>query len=469
MMEMPQKKFNTAPSQENPLKKENIQFTNIEKKKFLKKEYLEDLSIEEYIALWRKLNPYFLTHVTGQGFRDHCSSPYHSDGMSELCDGFKGILFDNKLLRSTLNINLHRIDEPSVRTFLSILVLKAETEKEAWKRLDQELNYSIATAPKYPDQTSIHFANQLVADNFYGGEKNNEIFILYPSDVIASQYNFSFNGAEKDFTKAQTETMWNDFFVWPKSSMDGLPVDSGIVFLPENILVDPETGSKYYSEIRIIEGKKERILVEDEHLINAFVKWAENLNDESLIIQTYKEFKNHKNDPFNIKKAEIKCLEAFKIEIMKLGFLEDVAIDIVQNLFGSIDGIDQFQYTGKIGFGDSRKEVAINKLRSVGANWKRAENAISAKEYWENYFNKHPEQKPKHIVYYKGDPTSAVYEFQQKNGIGQADTSIKDGPLLGFDDMHVKDLLKDRRAWNDYDEIIEISKKIISEHYNPPQ
>src|SRR6185503_4609999 len=97
----------------------------------------------------------------------------------------------------------------------------------------------------YPDKIAVHFAAQMVADQFYGGERNNEVFFVYPSDFIASQHEYAFNGWEKDFTKPQSETKWNDVFVWPSNLENpGISVDAGLVFLPDHTPVDPETGSK---------------------------------------------------------------------------------------------------------------------------------------------------------------------------------------------------------------------------------
>ncbi len=51
----------------------NTPLSNEQKRDLLKPEVLASLSTEQYIALWKRLNPYFLTHVTRQGFRDHNS------------------------------------------------------------------------------------------------------------------------------------------------------------------------------------------------------------------------------------------------------------------------------------------------------------------------------------------------------------------------------------------------------------
>ncbi|MFA7150719.1 MAG: hypothetical protein WC158_00855 [Candidatus Paceibacterota bacterium] len=445
---------------------ETIPLSNAEKRELLKKEVLEELSTEEYIALWRRLNPHFLSHVTRQGFRDHSAMVYHFAGLQEFHNGLVKVLEDGKMLRPPIALDngLSARDKEAVRHFLELHVLKEKTEKEAKERLNKELNFTWAAAPHYPDKTAVHFAAQIVADNYYGGESNNEVFFLYPSDVLASQHDFAFNGWEKDFTKPQSETKWNDVFIWP-STLDntGISADSGIVFLPENTPVDKETGSKYASELKIVEGEEKRVMIEDEKLISAFIKWAENLNQESSIVKSYKKCLEPK-DYWKQKEALRTCLSVINQEILELGFDKETAARIAKEILN--DGIGAFIARGKLDWGNlTPKEAAYVKLKSANANWEKARNTITAKEYWERYFEKHPEQKPKHIVYYNGDPTLAIHEFQRKYGIGQADTSASEGQLLGFDDKCVMNMVKDKRAWTGYDDLVEMSNKIISDYY----
>lgn len=450
-------------------KMETMPLSNEEKRELLRPEVLAELSTEEYIALWRRLNPHFLSHVTRQGFRDHNAMVYHSAGLQEFHDGLTSVLRDQKLLRPPMAVRdgLLARDESSIRKLLEDWALQAEDEEEAKKRLNAQLNHSLATAPNYPDKTAVHFSAQIVADGYYGGESNNEVFFLYPSDVLASQHDYAFNGAEKDFTKPQSETKWNDVFVWP-STLDnpGIPVDAGVVFLPEKTPVDPQTGSKYASEVKTVDGEEKRVMVEDEKLIAAFVDWTENLTDESPVIQADKKYDERRNDYWSSREdRQRECFDVFREEIMKLGFDEETAMDITYSLFSSVDGIDQYQYTGAIGFGESKKEAALSKLRQASANWKRATNTVTAKEYWEAYFEQHPEQKPKHLVFYGGTPTTAIHEFQTRHNIGQADTSEKEGDLLGFDDRHVRNMSEDPRARRGYDELVATAHRIIEEHY----
>ena len=444
-------------------KMETMSLTNEEKREFLKPEILVELSTEEYIALWRRLNPHFLSHVTRQGFRDHNAMIYHSAGLQEFHDGLTSVLEDEKILRPPIAVRegLRSRDETTVKKFLEDWVLKAENEEEAEKRLDALLHKSLATAPKYPDQTAVHFATQLVANDYYGGERSNEAFFLYPSDVLASQHQFAFNGWEKDFTQPQSETKWNDVFVWP-SSIDnpGIPVDAGMVFLPEHTPVDPKTGSRYASEISIFEGEEKRVMVEDENLVRAFVEWAKNLNEQSLPMVAYKDWEDEKNY-WKKREREKICLDAFRQEMQKLGFDEEAAGRLGGDVFKERCQMGRLDWQKNIPFEESMQRL----LRQSGSNWKLAEHTISSKEYWETYFTQHPQQKPKHLIFYDGDPTSAIYEFQQKNNIGRADTSGTEGKLLGFDDKHIFDMHEDPRANTGHDELVETAHRIIAVHY----
>ena len=141
-------------------------------------------------------------------------------------------------------------------------------------------------------------------------------------------------------------------------------------------------------------------------------------------------------------------------EIEQLGFSEDAALQLV-------DGFQDKIYMITIG-----GEVDFEKLvRGSSARFKRAKNTVPAKEYWEDYFSKNPDLRPKHVIYYDGDPTNAVYKFQQENNIGSANTSKVDGQLLGFDDHHVTDMTNDPRANVGHQELVDLGNKIIREHY----
>ena len=387
-------------------KTQELPLTNQEKRRLLRPEVLADLSMSEYITLWRRLNPHFLSHVTRQGFRDHSGMAYHTAGLQEFQNGFLDVLKDNKVLRPPLALQgLQSRDETTVKKYLDETeVLQAENEVEAQKRLDNLLNHHLADAPKYPDKTAVHFAAQTVADMFYGGERNNEVFFIYPADVIASQHDFAFNWDGGNFSKptAAGESQWNDVFVWPETlDNPGVSLDTGVVFLPENTPVDPDTGSKYVVETKIVAGEEKRVMVEDTVLVNSFLEWAKDINGNSPIKQAYEEYRKVKEYRWQ-KDAKRTCLNVFSLELRKVGFTADAAWVLGYELWADLYVRDTF----------SDPEILESLVRRSGANWKRAEDTISAKNYWEDYFAKNPDLRPKHVQYYNGSPSTAVYRFQ---------------------------------------------------------
>lgn len=444
--------------------------TNAEKRELLRPEIIAELSTEEYIALWRRLNPHFLAHVTRQGFRDHNVMSNHSAGLCEFHNGFVGILEDRKSLRPPIAVRdgLMTRDEATIRAFLEEQsILEAESAEAALERLDTCLHHTTADAPRYPDKTSVHFAKQTVAHDVYGGETENEIFYVFPSDVIASQYHYSFSGRANNFTERQNDNRYNDVFVWPSTVDDpGILLDTGVVFLPENTAVDPETGSKYASEVKMVDGEQVRVMIEDEKLVSAFKEWAENLTVDSPVIRTYLEHGKSGENRNALSEKYVLCLEGFSKEIENLGFCREAALAITKSLLSGYH-IDKFLRDGK--FGDwttaNMAESAYAILLSTYTNWKRAEKTVSAKEYWEKYFAENPGKKPKHLFYYDGSPTVAIQEWQNRNNIGRADVSETEGKFLGFDDHLVIDMENDPRGNPGYDQLVQTANKIIAEHY----
>lgn len=249
---------------------------------------------------------------------------------------------DERLIRPQLALGgLKARDQASVKQWMDNLVLQARDETQAREKFNDLLHFSWASAPKYPDITATHLAAQMVSDEYYGGERGNEVFFVYPSDVLASQYAFTFNGGEKDFTRPQSETKWNDVFVWTDPNNLGVPVDSGIVFLPEKTPVDPETGSKYASEIKVVDGQEKRVMIEDTTLVSSFIEWGKKMDDQSTLKQAFTAYKDERNYH---RQEDLKenCLAAFVRELQGLGFATDASTNLAGKLMGEMYWIDSF-------------------------------------------------------------------------------------------------------------------------------
>lgn len=432
-------------------KMESIPLSVQEKKELLKPEALAQLSTEEYIKLWKRLNPYYLSHVTRQGFRDHYAMDYHSSGLGEYQEGFLGIVEDGKTLRPPIFFReggLKSRDEESVKRWMGEWVFEGD-EKSALRRLNSRINdKGVASAEKYPDFTAVHFMAERVGDKYYGGERGNEIFFIYPTDVIASQHSFFFNGYEKNFTIPQGEDKWNDVFVWPSAEEDpGIILDAGLVFVPNSIPVDPITGSKYAHEVVVGEdGKEKKVLIEDSELIERFV------NHYKEIVQ------NPKHEIVEASKAEDRSnyYDLVIKENASLGVPSDISAVVAKGLLS---------YFSNYGKEQGKKDNLLLALKNSNGQYKRAENPVPAREYWEKYFRENPEKCPKHVIFYDGDPTYAVSRFLRVNNIGGADTSNEEGNLLGFDENLIEEEGKDPRANKGKEELQKTGEKIIRQHY----
>lgn len=346
---------------ERPLSRE-------QKDKLLDYDTLAELSTEEYLKLWRHLNPQYVSHITRQGYRDHSTLAYHSDGVGEMTRGFTSALESGKRLQSSISLSTGMTkselldDKEALLSYMEKVYFKDGVPKSLLESENLSPNliasvmgggHGISASPKgyWRDSTAIHVGANNVLESQYGAESGNEVFYVFPADVVMSQSSVNrgllHSGAwtadfeDPELTNRIIETGgqrrvipytvsadYNDTSVY---AQDGLPLDAGLVFLPKSVLVDPRTGSKYQSF-------------------------------------------------------------------------------------------------------DSETKTGVVMTEEMGG--------VTAEEYWEGYFKEHPEEKPAHIIYYDGDPETAVAETLAKNGIyvgNHGDTSGETGSNLGFDDKILSD------------------------------
>lgn len=357
------KKIKTATNETEFLKKFETPLSREQKEKLLDFDTLARLSTEDYLKLWRHLNPQYISHVTRQGYRSHGEMSTHLTESDKLVTNFTDMLKSGKGIRSYNGIRAKSSktnileDDDTFRMFMEKSFFKngipkslLETEDLSPSNIIEKANVMRHPTPDsyWRDRTSVHVSKNSVSDNNYGAESGNEVFYVFPADVIASQVAVSRglssvgergNGVKNEINVRTssgekripdiTKSAHNDISIYID---DKLPVDAGIVFLPKNTIVDPHTGSRYLS-------------------------------------------------------------------------------------YGT------------------EEQTGLLASRRMGG--------IPAKEYWENYFREHPQEKPAHIIYYDGDPQAAVAKNLAENDIylgGNGDTSEKDGENLGFEE---------KIAWDD--------------------
>ncbi|MEY4701264.1 MAG: hypothetical protein RL326_1451 [Pseudomonadota bacterium] len=463
-----------------------------EKRELLRPEVLAALSLDEYMKVWARLNPYFVAHITRQGVRDHNAMFYHSAGMHEYHDGFWEITRNRRELRAPRAVNdrLDPTDRESVREFLRAnRVFERPSKEEAKAFFNDLLHYSIATAPKYADKAAIHFSAQIVLNRHYGCETDNEIFIVFPSDVIASQYHFSFGGWEKDFTRKQSEDGWNDVFVWDQRDVQTtIPLDAGIVFLPSSTLVDPVTGSRYALSEPRVDGQPKYSPQRHVEFDRAFASWCADISLEGEFGKSLREHMIHIADPrvattpeeANARYArEEEIISSLRSAIDKtlqgLTVPADIAVHMNEKLLTkSRDLAWQLSRSEETAAG--APTVAFNEwdTREMLAYLRPAIEPIPARKYWEARFEREPELRPRHIVYYEGDPTKAIERFLAQHEIIQGGDLVDfrasrqaelnhEERLLGFYEHFVADMSTDPRANRGLDELTRQGLELLDE------
>ena len=370
-------------------------YTREEVEKYFTEEHLASLSDEEYIKLLKRFPSEMLSHVTRQGIRDHQGHMYHSAGMDEYADGFMKIVEDGQL-RSPLSVYL--IEENKVKAVQNLLNLdENESREDALDYLERTLTsmHNQADGGSYADKNAIHFACEDVADVYYGSEKGNEVFLVHPAVQIASQHHFrgALHEGNRDY--------WNDQWVWD-NEQNGIDINSGFVFLPAETLVDRETGSRYE-----LDGEGKPIVNEEfkdiiRKFINSkgFLKFAE----ETM------EISGHMSD-YNWDKGW-EQLKPFREKLEKEYNITDQRLMRAIIEYGSMSSFKLYREDDRI------EEEIEDALREKGILFKESQDRVSAKDFWEEYFEKHPGKKPKHIVYYpEQDPTEALFNWKKKHGI----------------------------------------------------
>jgi len=424
-----------------------------ERKKLFTETILSHLPLGKYLELWRRGSPHFVSHVTRNGFRDH-TSHIHEGDVGKFFSGFNNILESGVIGSPYYALGLKDVSEIGIRDFLQQNgILAAINKEEALKKYMELVSKDIAAdtkLPVYGDRASIHVATEYISNDIYGAETGNEVFVIYPSDLIVSQFNFSFNtGKEgKGFTKQPDSCGHNDVFVWSKNGLSTLPLNAGIVFLPKSTLVDQETGSQYKS-YENEQGVLERRI--DNERVNKFMSWIAD---------------NHTVNKENKKSLADSIISTF-------GVNQELAKKVIES-FAINNGFSPYKYTSDgetlvkkdnqeiAGIIDSESSSEYQNAFWVNLLYERPEKTITAQQYWQKYFLQHFDKTPKHIVFYDGEPTSAVKQFMQENSII---SNREPSKLLGFEQNEVTDRKNDPRASKGFDEIDKFATKIIEEFY----
>lgn len=418
-------------------------------------EHLANLSLEDYALLLRRFPGEMTAHVTRQGVRDHIGHMYHTAGEGAYASSFMKMVDDGRL-RSPLGVYLVESEkEKAIQKFLHLD--RFETKQEALEYLDVLTEKEQGRPGSYVDRTAIHFATEEVADSFYGSEKGNEIFIAYPSGYIASQYYF--NGQLNESGGGY----WNDQWVWANEER-GMDLDAGLVFIPEQAMVDKRTGSRYELDknrnpIKNSEYKDCIKKVVDSPDFYDFAdrameiagrlsqKWdtPELSEKNQKLLEELEPFRKKLEKEFAITDRRLQMAILDYNHLLNLRIQKENEEKMLEN--------PHFQYPVDLVIEDAMKDA--------GVLYVEARDTISSKEFWEAYFAKDIKKRPSKIIYYKGtNPTKALYEWKKAHGIEKR----AQDEHIGFSENHVERNAPEITEGLDRFKVI--AEKVITDHFS---
>lgn len=386
--------------------------------RYFTEDYLRSLPLEDYTLLLKRFPSEMVTHVTRQGIRDHAGWMYHSGGIGAYANTFVDIMKSKRLL-SPLGTFLAETERR--QAIANLLRLdQYETEEAARNSavtINRLSNANIGGKGSYADLSSVHFAAEEVADEYYGAERGNEIFFAFPSAMIASQYRHFGKLIEGGDGKH------NDLWVWGQEQ-SGMSTDAGIVFLPATTPVCPRTGSRYELDEQLNPSVNEELKSE---LIAAvqhpdFVALAESALPMLVDVSRYWSEERTANEA---------RLQAYQQQLRdKLGIQSPEAIAILSNY----SSLNSLFYTHKQrpdfrGFDTRFEDTVVAAMQSQALYYTPAKAPIPAQELWERFFAERPHLKPSKIVYYsEASPTEALHEWRRREGLEKKAKS----PDMGF-------------------------------------
>lgn len=389
------------------------------------------LEMEHYLETWRGLPANVLTHVSRIG-RDHAGFSEHRLGIGEIKGEFKGLLEAGRLQSVVGRVLIgETIDEVTSRRMLNQFAGDDLTNPDLPAFM---INLRSHGNPRsFSDYTSVHFAESVVLDSFYGGEKGNEVFFVLPK-IAAAQH--AYRGRYLKGSAAQN--LHNDTWVWTPGHT-GIDINAGIVFLPESARVDPETGSRY----RL--GPDGKMITREEA-----VKALVGVVGEAKALLSEKGYYADMDDIINMLKN------------VPASSLPDMRDPRLWNAFPGNRSLLQFvQYEStndKEEYEERKLRVAKGLLSDVGILYEEvsAGRSVSSKDYWTEYFLAKPTSRPSRIVYYSdADPTTALTKWLKTNGISEE----ADFEKIGLSEVD----LKDPMTHEGMDEFIKHAKKFIAE------
>ncbi|MDR1102029.1 MAG: hypothetical protein LBL34_06750 [Clostridiales bacterium] len=266
---------------------------------------LKQADMQTYIENLREFPFGMLTHCTRQGVRDHTKDHgeflAHTAYMGDFADGFKQMLGSGALLsHAEIAMREGHLDNDPYKFYQALNVLMEnqfdgpateipadpQAVAEMINDCNERMNLQLKNIQDFAfmDPLSVHVAVENVLDESYGAEKGNEIFAVFPTALGASECHM-----ETHWQYGGGDHMLNDLALMPKQP-GGLPLEAGLIFIPENARVNPRNGSLYEVD-ETARGLDPKNIPLAKNTISSKEYWskylAENAGDKNLKIVYY--------------------------------------------------------------------------------------------------------------------------------------------------------------------------------------
>jgi hypothetical protein len=223
--------------------------SEIEREKYLSTEVMEEMPLEDYLVLLKRLSGEAFYHVTRYGVRENTfesTGGGHSAGEGSFVNSFTPLLEDGHINSATSTM----INTPD-RLSSSLKSEVIEKLKSEGKTTDEivSLIMSEFDTGYFLDRESTHFSYGKDLHNMYGGEDNYKFYFYYPVEYILQNDFFHKTREAIDIGKGNynnrggIEQSYNDFEIF--NFGEGVSTKAGILCITGDIEVDPETGSQY--------------------------------------------------------------------------------------------------------------------------------------------------------------------------------------------------------------------------------
>lgn len=229
----------------------NSRLSEEEKEKYLSTEAMEEMSLDDYLVLLKRLSGEAFYHVTRFGIRENTfvstgGGHYAEEG--NLVNSFEPLLEDGYIKSATSTI----IEKKEESWFVQVVkkdIKRLKNEGKSQEEIIEVITQSYGT-DSFLDRDSSHFSYGKDLHHMYGGENNYKFYFYYPVEYILQNDFFHKNregqiniGKGYSLNRSGINQQYNDAEIFNFGK--GVPINAGILCITGDAKVDPETGSQY--------------------------------------------------------------------------------------------------------------------------------------------------------------------------------------------------------------------------------